>query len=131
MSMRLVNMIEKKDTLIRHIMNAFVYTFAGLKAAWKNELAFRTEVIIILILTPVGIWLGRSTVEWALLIASCLLILITELLNSALEAVVDRIGPQRHELSKRAKDMGSAAAFISMVAAAVVWGIIAIGRFLA
>ena len=129
--MRLVNMIEKKDTLIRHIMNAFVYTFAGLKAAWKNELAFRTEVIIILILTPVGIWLGRSTVEWALLIASCLLILITELLNSALEAVVDRIGPQRHELSKRAKDMASAAAFISMVAAAVVWGIIAIGRFLA
>ncbi len=127
--MRLVNMIEKKDTLIRHIMNAFVYTFAGLKAAWKNELAFRTEVIIILILTPVGIWLGRSTVEWALLIASCLLILITELLNSALEAVVDRIGPQRHELSKRTKDMGSAAAFISMVAAAVVWGIIAIGRF--
>jgi len=129
--MRLVNMIEKKDPLIRHIMNAFVYSFVGLKAAWKNELAFRTEVIIILILTPVGIWLGRSTVEWALLIASCLLILITELLNSALEAVVDRIGPQRHELSKRAKDMGSAAAFISMVAAAVVWGIIAIGRFLA
>ncbi len=122
-------MKEEKDTLIRHIGNAFVYTFAGLMAAWKNELAFRTEAIVILILLPVGIWLGRSGVEWALLIASCLLILITELLNSALEAVVDRIGPQRHELSKRAKDMGSAAAFISMVTAAVVWGMIAFERF--
>jgi diacylglycerol kinase (ATP) len=129
LSMRLVNMVEKKDTLIRHIMNAFVYTFAGLKAVWKNELAFRTEAVVILILLPAGIWLGRSAVEWALLIASCLLILITELLNSALEAVVDRIGPQRHELSKRAKDMGSAAAFISMITAAVVWGMIAFGRF--
>jgi diacylglycerol kinase (ATP) len=121
-------MKEKKDTLIRHIRNAFVYTFAGLMAAWKNELAFRTEAIVILILLPVGIWLGRSGVEWALLIASCLLILITELLNSALEAVVDRIGPQRHDLSKRAKDMGSAAAFISMITAAVVWGMIAFER---
>jgi diacylglycerol kinase (ATP) len=129
--MRLVNMIEKKETLIRHIMNAFVYTFAGLKAAWKNELAFRTETIVILILMPVGIWLGRSAVEWALLIASCLLILITELLNSALEAVVDRVGPEQHELSKCAKDMGSAAAFISMIAAAVVWGLIAFGRIFA
>ena len=123
-------MEEKKDTLIRHILNAFVYSFAGLKAAWKNELAFRTETIVILILLPVGIWLGRSAFEWALLIASCLLILITELLNSALEAVVDRFGPQRHELSKRAKDMGSAAAFISMVTAAVVWALIAYERFL-
>jgi len=121
-------MKEKEDTLIRHIRNAFVYTLAGLMAAWKNELAFRTETIVILVLLPVGIWLGRSGVEWALLIASCLLILITELLNSALEAVVDRIGPQRHELSKRAKDMGSAAAFISMITAAVVWGMIAFGR---
>jgi diacylglycerol kinase (ATP) len=122
-------MTEKKDTLPRHIMKAFGYTFAGLRAAWKNELAFRTEAVVIAIMLPIGIWLGRSAVEWALLIASCLLILITELLNSALEAVVDRIGPQRHELSKRAKDMGSAAAFIAMVTAAVVWGIIAFGRF--
>ena len=122
-------MIEKKETLIRHIMNAFVYSFAGLKAAWKNELAFRTETIIILIFIPLGLSIGRSAVERALLIASCLLILITELLNSALEAIVDRIGPQRHELSKRAKDMGSAAAFISMIAAVVVWGLIVFGRF--
>ena len=124
-------MMEKKDNLPRHIIKAFIYTFAGLRAAWKNELAFRTETIVITIMVPIGIWLGRSTVERALLIASCLLILITELLNSALEAVVDRIGPERHELSKRAKDMGSAAAFIAMVTAAVVWGLVAFGRFFA
>jgi diacylglycerol kinase (ATP) len=126
---RQVIMVEKKETLLGHIMNAFVYSFAGLKAAWKNELAFRTETIIILFFIPLGLSIGRSAVERALLIASCLLILITELLNSALEAVVDRIGPQRHELSKRAKDMGSAAAFISMIAAVVVWGLIVFGRF--
>ncbi len=122
-------MEETKDTIIRHILNAFVYSFAGLKAAWKNEMAFRLEAVVMAIMLPVGIWLGKSAVEWALLTASCMLILIIELLNSALEAVVDRIGPQRHELAKRAKDMGSAAAFISMITAVIVWGLIAYGRF--
>ena len=119
-------MENKNENLIGHIKNAFIYTFAGLKAAWKNELAFRGEVVVVTIMLPLGIWLGRSAVERALLIASILLILLTELLNSALEAVVDRIGPERHELSKRAKDMGSAAAFISMVTAALVWIIIVV-----
>ena len=123
------NMGNKNENLIGHIKNAFIYTFAGLKAAWKNELAFRGEVVVIMIMSPLGLWLGRSAVERALLIASLLLILLAELVNSALEAVVDRIGPQRHELSKRAKDMGSAAAFISMVIAALVWVIIAFDRF--
>ena len=122
---------NQNESLIGHIINAFRYTFAGLKSAWKNELAFRGEVVVVTIMLPLGIWLGRSAVERALLIASILLILLTELLNSALEAVVDRIGPQRHELSKRAKDMGSAAAFISMVTAALVWIIIAVDRFAA
>ena len=117
---------NKNENLIGHIKNAFIYTFAGLKSAWKNELAFRGEVVVAIIMVPLGIWLGRSAVEQALLIASILLILLTELLNSALEAVVDRIGPQKHELSKRAKDMGSAAAFISMVTAALVWIIIVV-----
>ena len=117
---------NKNENLIGHIKNAFIYTFAGLKAAWKNELAFRGEVVVVTIMLPLGIWLGRSAVERALLIASILLILLTELLNSALEAVVDRIGSERHELSKRAKDMGSAAAFISMVTAALVWIIIVV-----
>ena len=97
---------------------------AGLKAAWKNEIAFRTEAFVILVMTPLGIWLGQSAVERALLIGSCALILIVELLNSAVEAIVDRIGPERRELSKRAKDMGSAAAFLAMVTAAIVWGVI-------
>lgn len=123
-------MTESKDTIIRHILNAFVYSFAGLKAAWKNELAFRMEALVILAMMPVGIWLGRSVVEWALLIGSGTLILIVELLNSAVEAVVDRIGPQRRELSKRAKDMGSAAAFLAMLTAAIVWGLIFYKRIL-
>jgi diacylglycerol kinase (ATP) len=126
---RVVNMGAGNDNLIRHIINAFRYTWAGLVSAWKNELAFRGEVVVAIVMVPLGFWLGRSAVEQALLIASILLILLTELLNSALEAVVDRIGAQRHELSKRAKDMGSAAAFVSMVTAALVWIIIALDRF--
>jgi len=120
---------NQNENVTGHIINAFKYTFAGLASAWKNELAFRGEAVVAIIMIPMGIWLGRSGVERALLIGSILLILLTELLNSALEAVVDRIGPERHELSKRAKDMASAAAFISMVTAALVWIIIACDRF--
>ena len=123
-------MAAEKDSLIRHILNAFVYTVAGIEAAWKNELACRSQAVVIAIMIPGGVWLGKTAVEWALLIGSCLLILIVELLNSALETVVDRIGLQRHELSKRAKDLGSAAAFISMLSAVIVWGLIAYARFL-
>jgi diacylglycerol kinase (ATP) len=125
-----MHMGEAKDTIIAHILNAFIWSMAGIKAAWKNEQAFRWEAAIVLLMMPVGLWIGRTAVEWALLIASAMSILITELLNSAVEAVVDRIGPERHELSKRAKDLGSAAAFISMITAAVVWGLIAYERFL-
>ncbi len=121
---------EAKDTILAHIIKAVTWSMAGIKAAWKNEQAFRWEAAIVLLMMPVGFWLGRTAVEWALLIASSMSILITELLNSAVEAVVDRIGPERHELSKRAKDLGSAAAFISMITAAVVWGLIAYERFL-
>lgn len=121
---------EAKDTIIAHIIKAVIWSMAGIKAAWKNEQAFRWEAAIVLLMMPVGLWLGRTAVERALLIAFSMSILITELLNSAVEAVVDRIGPERHELSKRAKDLGSAAAFISMITAAFVWGLIAYGRFL-
>jgi len=110
-------------------MKAFGYTYSGFEAAWKNELAFRGELVVVAVMAPLGLWLGSSGVERALLIGSLLIIPLTELLNSAIEAVVDRIGPQRHELSKRAKDMGSAAAFISMVTAALVWILIAWDRF--
>jgi diacylglycerol kinase (ATP) len=118
-------MAEANDTILAHIYKAVIWSMAGIKAAWKNEQAFRWEVTIIFLMLPVGLWLGRTAVERALLIASAMSILVIELLNSAVEAVVDRIGPERHELSKRAKDLGSAAAFISMVTAAVVWGLIA------
>ena len=121
---------EAKDTILAHILNAVIWSMAGIKAAWKNEQAFRWEAAIVVLMMPVGLWLGRTAVERALLIASAMSILITELLNSAVEAVVDRIGLERHELSKRAKDLGSAAAFISMITAAVVWGLIAYERFL-
>ena len=122
-------METENEKMVRHILNAFVDSFAGLKAAWKNELAFRGEAIVIAVMIPVGIWLGRTPVERALLIGSCLAILVTELLNSAVETIVDRIGPERQELSKRAKDLGSAAVFISMISAAVIWALIAYSRF--
>ena len=122
-------MKSKNDGLIRHIAKALIWSTAGIKAAWKHELAFRTQAIVIACVLPVGFWLGTTVVEWALLFGSCMLVLITELLNSALETVVDRIGREHHELSGRAKDMGSAAAFFSMLTAVVVWGLIAYGRF--
>jgi len=120
---------KAKESVLRHIGNAFIWSAAGIKSAWKNELAFRAEAIVIIILAPLGIWLGKSASERALLIASCLLVLIIELLNSALESVVDRIGTEHHELSGRAKDMGSAAAFFAMLTAGIVWALFVYERF--
>ncbi|MCP4628203.1 MAG: diacylglycerol kinase [bacterium] len=118
-----------KESVLRHIGKAFIWSAAGIKVAWQKELAFRVEAIIIIILIPLGIWLGKTAAEQALLIASCMLVLIVELVNSAVEAVVDRIGTDHHELSGRAKDMGSAAAFFAMLAAGIVWALIAYNRF--
>ena len=92
-------------------------------------MAFRLETIVIALMLPVGIWLGQTVVEWALLVGSVMLVLITELLNSAVETVVDRIGAEQHILSKQAKDLGSAAAALSMLVAAIVWALIAYERF--
>jgi diacylglycerol kinase (ATP) len=111
------------------IARATGYSFNGLRAAFAGEEAFRQELLIVVILTPVGLWLGQTAVERALLIASLLLLLIVELLNSAVEAAVDRIGPERHELSGRAKDMGSAAVFVALVLTGAVWLLIACARF--
>ena len=123
-------MEKAKESVLRHIGKAFIWSAAGVGTAWKNELAFRVEAMIVIIMIPVGIWLGKSAAERSLLVGSCLLILIVELLNSAIETVVDRIGTEHHELSGRAKDMGSAAAFFSMLTAAIVWALIAYQRFL-
>ena len=123
-------MKAQNDNIFRHIQKAVIYSVSGFKAAWKNEMAFRTETIVIAIMLPVGIWMGQTAVERSLLIGSCLLVLITELLNSAVENVVDRIGSEHHILSKQAKDLGSAAAAISMLTAVIVWGLISYERFL-
>ena len=120
---------SQNENIFRHIQNAVIYSWDGFKAAWDNEMAFRTELIIIAIMIPVGIWIGETAVQWALLIGSSLLVLITELLNSAVEKVVDRIGPEHHSLSKQAKDLGSAAAAVSMLTAVIVWALIAYERF--
>jgi diacylglycerol kinase (ATP) len=125
-----MKMGSENENIFRHIKNALIYSWDGLKAAWDNEMAFRTEAIVIALLMPIGIWIGQTAVQWALLIGSAMLVLITELLNSAVENVVDRIGTEHHILSKQAKDLGSAAAGVSMLTAAMVWGLIAYERFL-
>jgi len=102
---------------------------SGFTAAWKNEEAFRQEGLLALVLLPTAFWLGENALQTALLVFSVLVVLLTELLNTSLEAVVDRVSGERHELSKRAKDVGSAAVFISFVALIVVWGLVIYTRF--
>lgn len=114
-------MAEQSATGIRRIVNAWFYSIAGFKACIKHEEAFRQEVLVVLILLPIGFWLGQSGSERALLVGSLLLVPLVEILNSAIEAVVDRFGGELHELSGRAKDMGSAAVFLSIVIALFVW----------
>jgi diacylglycerol kinase (ATP) len=117
------------NTGIRRIINATFFSLAGLRAAWRHESAFRQEVALCVVLIPAGVWLGHTAVERSLLIGSCLLVLIVELLNSGVEAVVDRVGEEPHRLSGRAKDLGSAAVFMSLALVLVVWGLIAWERF--
>ena len=114
----------KGETGIKRLANAFTYSVAGTLAAFKHEDAFRQEVILSIVLIPLAIYLGQTAIEQALMIASILLIIIVELLNSSVEATVDRISVKRHKLSKRAKDIGSAAVFFSLVNAAVIWFLI-------
>ena len=120
---------SENENIFRHIQNALIYSWDGFKAAWDNEKSFRTEVIVIALMIPVGIWIGETAVQWAMLIGSSLLVLITELLNSAVEKVVDRISMEQHILSKQAKDLGSAAAAVSMLTAVIVWALMAYERF--
>lgn len=110
-----------KNTGIKRIVMAGVYSIQGIRSALRNEAAFRQEIILAFILIPLAIWLDVSAVERILLIGVVVLILIVELLNSAVEAVVDRIGSEIHELSGRAKDMGSAAVLLAFLLAVYVW----------
>jgi diacylglycerol kinase (ATP) len=106
---------------LRRLINATGNSLRGLRQAWRHEAPFRYEIYVSIVALPTGWLVGRSAAERALMIGSVLLVLVVELLNSAIEAVVDRIGPERHELSGRAKDIGSAAVFVSIVLAAAVW----------
>ena len=106
---------------LRRLINALGYSREGLLAAWRNEAAFRQEILLAAIALPLAFYLGKSGVERALMIASVVLILIVEILNSAVEAVVDKASPEKSELAKRAKDMGSAAVLLALVNAAAVW----------
>lgn len=106
---------------LRRLWNALGYSRDGLAAAWRNEAAFREEALLAAITLPLALYFGHSGIERALLIGSILLILIVEILNSAIEAIVDKASPEKHELAKQAKDMGSAAVLLSLLNAAAVW----------
>jgi diacylglycerol kinase (ATP) len=117
-------MAGQGQTGIRRVVNATFNSFAGLKAAWNHEAAFRQECALVAVLVPAAFWVGRSAMELIVLIGSCLLVLIVELLNSAVEATVDRVGTEHHPLSGRAKDLGSAAVLVALLLMSVVWALI-------
>jgi len=106
---------------LRRLINALGYSRDGIAAAWRNEAAFRQEILLAAIALPLAFYLGKTGVERALMIGSVILILIVEILNSAVEAVVDKASPEKSELAKRAKDMGSAAVLLSLINASAIW----------
>ena len=126
-------MADSTGHLPRHpsrILKATQWSLQGLRAAWLHESSFRLEVYLLVVAVPLGLWLGQTGVERALLLGSCLLVLATELLNSAVEAVIERYGPEHHELAGRAKDMGSAAVFVTMMNVILVWAMVLGPRYL-
>ena len=114
---------------LTRVIHAFGYSLKGFRACYRHEAAFRQEVWIGIVVIPLGLWLGEGGVEKALLAGSWLLVMIVELLNSAVEATVDRFGPEHHKLSGRAKDIASASVFASISLAILVWGLILVPRW--
>ena len=114
---------------LKRIYWATYYSYLGIRAAWKNEAAFRQEILLMVILLPAALWLGQTVEQRLLLIIPCFIVVIAELINSAIEAVVDRIGTEMHVLSGQAKDIGSAAVFFGLMLTALSWGMIAWARF--
>ncbi|MCG8489390.1 MAG: diacylglycerol kinase [Chromatiales bacterium] len=106
---------------LRRLINAMRWSMKGFRSTYKNEEAFRQEVLLLIILAPLGLWLGDNGVERALLVGPLLIVLIVELLNSAIESVVDRISTENHKLSGRAKDQGSAAVLVSLMLVVLCW----------
>jgi len=121
-------MSERNNGSIRRLVRALEYSGNGLRWAARNEASFRQELIALVLLVPVALWLGESHVEQAMLIGSLLFLLAIELLNSGLEAAVDRAGEEFHSLAKRAKDLGSAAVFVAIVHACLIWGLVVLPR---
>lgn len=119
------------NTGIRRILRATVYSAQGLGHAFKNEAAFRQELALTALMAPIAIWLGRDAIEKALLIAVLMFALVVELLNSAVEAAIDRHGDEHHELSGAAKDLGSAAVMVSLAIVVLVWSSVIYDRFYA
>lgn len=114
-------MADNPNKGLKRLSNAMKFSWQGVKAAYKHEEAFRQEVLLLMVAAPLALWLGESGLEKGLMISSVLLVLIVEILNSAIEAVVDRFGGEMHELSGRAKDMGSAAVTLALLNAAIIW----------
>ncbi|MCZ6659146.1 MAG: diacylglycerol kinase [Gammaproteobacteria bacterium] len=123
-------MVKPGYTGFKRLTKASQYSMKGLSAAWRFESAFRQECSVGLILVPLAFWVGETAEQTVLLIGVCAIVLITELLNSAIEAVVDRVGTERHDLAGRAKDMGSAAVAISLMLVLVTWALLAWSRFI-
>ena len=116
----------KGKTGLRRLLNAFGYSLAGFRAAYKHEDAFRQEVLLAAILIPLAFWLPVGNIGKAVMVASVLLVIMVELLNSAIEATVDRISLENHDLAKRAKDIGSSAVLVSLANVLVVWVLVLI-----
>ena len=112
-----------------HLLLATRYSYRGLRSAWRHEESFRQEALIVLVGLPLALWLARDTVDFLLLILPLLLLMGAELGNSAIEAVVDRIGEEHHELSGRAKDLGSARVFMAIITVAVSWSSVCLSIF--
>lgn len=111
---------QKQRTGLHRILHAFGYSIAGLRAGW-GETAFRQEAIASMVMLPLALWLGQNWVEVALLAGSVFMVMVVELLNTGVESAIDRIGPEWHDLSKRAKDMGSAAVLLSLLVCVGIW----------
>jgi diacylglycerol kinase (ATP) len=114
-------MQDENNVGIRRLFNAMRWSMKGFRSTYKNEEAFRQEVLLLIIFAPLGLWLGDDGIERALLVGPLLIVLIVELLNSAVESVVDRISTETHKLSGRAKDQGSAAVLVSLMLVALCW----------
>jgi diacylglycerol kinase (ATP) len=117
--------VKPGKTGLSRLMDATGYSIKGIRACWRNEAAFRQEALLLIVLLPLSFFVATSIEQWLLLVTPLFVLLIVELLNSAIENVVDRIGPELHELSGRAKDMGSAAVLICLLVTGLSW--IAIG----